>query len=51
VLDVEGFPVESHWHLAYPVGKQLSFVAETFLEFTRKEARRVMTEAGGGDRH
>lgn len=51
MLDVEGFPVESHWHLAYPVGKQLSFVAETFMEFTRKEARRVMIEAGGGDRH
>jgi len=51
VLDVEGFPVESHWHLAYPVGKQLSFVTETFMEFTRKEAQRVMTEAGGGSRH
>jgi DNA-binding transcriptional LysR family regulator len=47
VLDVEGFPMESHWHLAYPVGKQLSFVAETFMEFTRREAARVMVEAGG----
>jgi DNA-binding transcriptional LysR family regulator len=47
VLDVEGFPVESHWHLAYPVGKQLSYVAETFLAFTRREAARVMAEAGG----
>ena len=47
MLDVEGFPVESHWHLAYPVGKQLSYVAETFLAFTRREAARVMAEAGG----
>lgn len=47
-LDVEGFPVESHWHLAYPVGKRLSFVTETFLEFARKEAPRVMAEAAGG---
>jgi DNA-binding transcriptional LysR family regulator len=47
VLDVEGFPVESHWHLAYPIGKQLSYVAETFMAFTRSEASRIMSEAGG----
>jgi DNA-binding transcriptional LysR family regulator len=35
-LDVEGFPVESHWHVVYPAGKQLSFVAQTFLDFVRK---------------
>jgi LysR family transcriptional regulator, low CO2-responsive transcriptional regulator len=40
-LDVEGFPVESHCHLVYPVGKQLSFVAQTFLDFMRKEAQRL----------
>jgi LysR family transcriptional regulator, low CO2-responsive transcriptional regulator len=40
-LDVEGFPVESHCYLVYPVGKQLSFVAQTFLDFMRKEAQRV----------
>jgi DNA-binding transcriptional LysR family regulator len=40
-LDVEGFPVESYWHLVYPVGKQLSFVAQTFLDFVRKEAQRL----------
>ena len=51
VLDVEGFPVESHWHLVYPVGKRLSFVTETFMEFARKEAPRVMAEANGGMRH
>ena len=38
VLDVEGFPVESYWYLVYPVGKQLSFIAQTFLDFVRKEA-------------
>ncbi|MNC84879.1 HTH-type transcriptional activator CmpR [compost metagenome] len=51
VLDVEGFPVESHWHLVYPVGKRLSFVTETFMEFARKEAPRVMADANGGTRH
>ena len=38
-LDVEGFPVESHCYLVYPVGKQLSFVAQTFLDFMRKEIK------------
>jgi DNA-binding transcriptional LysR family regulator len=51
VLDVEGFPVESHWHLVYPVGKRLSFVTETFMEFARKEAPRVMADANGKTRH
>ena len=41
VLDVEGFPVESYWYLVYPVGKQLSFIAQTFLDFMRKEAQRL----------
>jgi DNA-binding transcriptional LysR family regulator len=40
-LDVEGFPVESYWHLVYPVGKQLSFVAQTFLDFVRRDMQRV----------
>ena len=38
-LDVEGFPVESYCYLVYPVGKQLSFVAQTFLDFMRKEIK------------
>ncbi|MEQ1773941.1 MAG: LysR family transcriptional regulator [Burkholderiales bacterium] len=41
-LDVEGFPVESYWHVVYPVGKQLSFVAQTFLDFVRKETQRLV---------
>src|SRR5262249_52763809 len=28
ILDVEGFPIERHWHFVYPVGKQLSLVAQ-----------------------
>ena len=51
VLDVEGFPHESHWHLVYPVGKRLSFVTETFMEFARKEAPRVMADAINRPRH
>lgn len=33
VLDGEGFPIVREWHVAYPRGKQLSVVAEKFLEF------------------
>jgi DNA-binding transcriptional LysR family regulator len=51
MLDVEGFPIASHWHLAYPVGKRLPFITETFLDFSRKEAHRIMAVAGGGSPH
>jgi len=33
VLDVQGFPIERHWHVAYPRGKVLSPVARAFHEF------------------
>ena len=45
MLDVEGFPVESYFYLVYPVGKQLSVVAQTFLEFMRTAAQRQDTQA------
>jgi DNA-binding transcriptional LysR family regulator len=41
-LDVEGFPVENHWHLVYPQGKQLSAVARAFLDFARAEAKALV---------
>lgn len=40
-LDVEGFPLENHWHFVYPAGKQLSVAARAFLDFARAEARRL----------
>ena len=53
-LDVEGFPLENHWHFAYPVGKQLSVTARAFMDFSRLEAKglimeelRVLAKAGG----
>lgn len=33
LLDVEGFPILRHWYMVYPKGKELSLVAQTFLEF------------------
>ena len=44
-LDVEGFPLENHWYLAYPLGKQLSPVTRAFLDFARKRSRGMGLEA------
>ena len=38
-LDVDGVPPESHWHFVYPLGKQLSFAVQSFLDFARRNAR------------
>lgn len=44
-LDVEGFPLESHWHFVYPVGKQLSVSARAFMDFARIEAKSLVRGA------
>lgn len=36
ILDVVGFPIKRYWYVAYPSGKQLSVVAQAFLEFLGK---------------
>lgn len=41
-LDVEGFPLESHWHFVYPVGKRLSVAARAFMDFARVEAKSLL---------
>lgn len=37
ILDVKGFPIRRYWYLAYPKDKQLSVVAQAFLEFLHEE--------------
>ncbi|BBP47056.1 transcriptional regulator [Thiosulfatimonas sediminis] len=32
-LDVEGFPIQKQWNIVYPKGKELSVLAQEFLEF------------------
>ena len=32
ILDIEHFPIQRHWYVVYFAGKQLSVVAQTFLE-------------------
>ena len=46
-LDVEGFPLENHWYLVYPEGKQLSPVARAFLDFARAEAKGLVLASLG----
>jgi len=46
VLDVAGFPLEMHWHLAYPAGKALSPLAQAFMAFVRTEAARITSPHG-----
>lgn len=43
-LDVEGFPLESHWHFVYPVGKRLSAAAHAFMDFARVEAKSLFRD-------
>ena len=49
-LDLQGFPVESHWHFAWPVGKHLSAAARAFVEFARIEARVLARQGLGATR-
>jgi len=46
-LDVKGFPLENHWYLVYPEGKQLSSVARAFLDFARTEAKGLVQDSLG----
>ncbi len=41
VLDVQGFPIIRNWYVIYPAGKQLSIVAQAFLEFLKDELVRI----------
>jgi len=44
-LDVEGFPLESHWHFVYAVGKHLSVAARAFMDFARVEAKGLVLDS------
>jgi DNA-binding transcriptional LysR family regulator len=38
ILDVAGFPLQSHWFTLYPRGKRLSPIAAVFLEHLKRSA-------------
>ncbi len=41
LLDVSGFPLDWHWYVGYPAGKQLSVVARAFLAFLQEEGKHM----------
>lgn len=46
-LDVEGFPLESHWHFAYPAGKQPSAATRAFMDLAREMAPALQGSRAG----
>jgi len=45
ILDVEGFPINRHWYLAYPKGKVLSIAAEKMIELLKVEGKNLSQKA------
>lgn len=42
VLDVEHFPIQRNWYVAYLAGKQLSVIAQAFLEFMVRSSQETI---------
>jgi LysR family transcriptional regulator, low CO2-responsive transcriptional regulator len=42
ILNVEGFPIQRHWYVIYPAGKQLSVAAQAFLDFSIAEGKQII---------
>jgi len=42
ILDVEGFPIIRNWYIVYPKGKELSLVAQTFLDFVINSESQIL---------
>lgn len=45
VLDVQGFPIASQWHIVYPKGKRLSPIAEVFRQQLVAQAGQLLPQA------
>ncbi|MBD2149377.1 LysR family transcriptional regulator [Pseudanabaena sp. FACHB-1277] len=41
VLDVEHFPIPCHWYVIHLAGKQLSVVAQAFLDYLKTEGKQI----------
>jgi DNA-binding transcriptional LysR family regulator len=44
ILDVEHFPIHRQWYVTYLSGKQLSLVAETFLQYLLAESKTIASK-------
>lgn len=40
-LDVQGFPIKQQWYVSHLAGKQLSVVAQTFLEYLHQHSKKM----------
>lgn len=47
ILNVDGFPIQRQWYVVYLAGKQLSVVANTFLDHLKEEAVKVWERVMG----
>jgi len=45
ILNVEGFPIQRHWYLAYPKGKILSRASEELISLLKIEGQKLSDEA------
>jgi LysR family transcriptional regulator, low CO2-responsive transcriptional regulator len=45
ILDVQEFPIKSHWYVIHLAGRQLSVVARTFLEYLQTEGKEIANKA------
>jgi DNA-binding transcriptional LysR family regulator len=41
ILDVEHFPIKRRWYVAHLAGKQLSIIAQTFLDYLLAESQNI----------
>lgn len=44
LLNVEKFPIQRHWNIVHPKGKNLSVVARTFFKYLQSDGKRVLQE-------
>jgi len=44
ILDVDGLPEDGHWHAIHSPAQQLSPLAQSFVDFARREAPRLFAE-------
>jgi LysR family transcriptional regulator, low CO2-responsive transcriptional regulator len=44
-LNVEGFPLQRRWYVAYPKGKQMSIAAQIFLNFLLNEGKQIVEQS------
>jgi LysR family transcriptional regulator, low CO2-responsive transcriptional regulator len=41
ILNVVGFPIQRHWYVVYPTGKQMSAIASAFFDYLLNEGKQV----------